>query len=85
MFPKILGFLEKRCKDTYKKSEKQEIWAWSGIYYGILWDFRVFGHKKTAAVHHHCCRSSSCDVLRFKKNVIVKLPQDSKPCIKHRH
>lgn len=46
MFPKILGFLEKRCKDTYKKSEKQEIWAWSGIYYGILWDFRVFGHKK---------------------------------------
>jgi hypothetical protein len=33
-------------KDTYKKSEKQGIWAWSGIYYGILWDFRVFGHKK---------------------------------------
>ncbi len=49
MFPKILGFLEKRCKDTYKKSEKQEIWAWSGIYYGILWDFRVFGHKKNSS------------------------------------
>ena len=24
----------------------QAFWAWSGIYYGILWDFRVFGHKK---------------------------------------
>jgi len=74
-----MDFLKSDDKDTYKMSEKQEIWAWSGIYYGILWDFRVFGHKKTAAVHHHCCRSSSCDVLRLKNNVIVKLPQDSKP------
>ena len=55
-------------KDTYKKGEKQEIWAWSGIYYGILWDFRNFEEyaQKTAAAHHRCCR---CTILQCTEKI----------------
>jgi len=43
----------------------QGIWAWSGIYYGILWDFRVFGHKKQQRFITTAADVPSYNVPRF--------------------
>jgi len=72
--------LTKASAKIHLENAKSKDFAFElGFTMGFCGIFVFSGTKKTAAVHHHCCRSSSCDVLRLKKNVIVKLPQDSKP------